>query len=288
MITQRDAGSPNGAAEPNLPVALVCAAPRELANLAAALRGRAQAVGVPNIGALARSLEDDELRVALVVAPLRDETGFVGGVIARAKVRHPGVIALGISKFERENSQELRELALAGIHEYLVPADYASVQRALRVVASGERESVADEVLRNVATILPQGLHGIARATVVNPDKVTDVNGLAGVMRLNRKTISRLCTRFGTPPPAELVSWLRIMLAIHLIDRSGRTPERVALDLNWPSVTSLRNMLKRYTSQTVRQIREQGGLRAVVAAFRLRLGDYGRAVVKPAAAGLPG
>jgi hypothetical protein len=52
------------------------------------------------------------------------------------------------------------------------------------------------------------------------------------------------------------------------MEEGGRTLEQVALRLEFPGAAALRNMLARYTGLTPREVREGGGVRAVLAAFR--------------------
>ena len=47
-----------------------------------------------------------------------------------------------------------------------------------------------------------------------------------------------------------------------------RTIESIALQLEFPSDTSLRNMMKRYTGLKASEVRQRGGARCVVAAVR--------------------
>jgi hypothetical protein len=45
------------------------------------------------------------------------------------------------------------------------------------------------------------------------------------------------------------------------------------MELSYPSDTSLRNAMKRYTGQRASEIRERGGVETVVRALRRRLAD---------------
>jgi hypothetical protein len=47
--------------------------------------------------------------------------------------------------------------------------------------------------------------------------------------------------------------------------------EQVALLLDFPSGTSLRNMMKRYTGLRSREVRENGGVQCVLHAFKREL-----------------
>jgi transcriptional regulator GlxA family with amidase domain len=102
---------------------------------------------------------------------------------------------------------------------------------------------------------------------------VTNVPTLATALRVHRKTLFNRCERAGFLSPAELVAWSRLALVAHLLETTGCSVETIALDLSYPSDTSLRNALKRYTGHRASEIRERGGVDTVVRALRRRLGE---------------
>lgn len=61
------------------------------------------------------------------------------------------------------------------------------------------------------------------------------------------------------------------MIAARLLDDPGRTVEQVALMLDFPSGTALRNMFKRYTGLRTSEVRQNGGVRCVLHAFKKEL-----------------
>ena len=61
------------------------------------------------------------------------------------------------------------------------------------------------------------------------------------------------------------------MLVAFYLTNSGCTIETIALDLNYPSDTTLRNTMKRYTGLRATEVRQIGGVEAVLDAMRNRL-----------------
>ena len=63
-----------------------------------------------------------------------------------------------------------------------------------------------------------------------------------------------------------------MIVAVRLLDEPIYTLEQVALRLDFPSGTALRNMLIRYTGLGPRELRENGGVRCALHLFKRELG----------------
>ena len=94
---------------------------------------------------------------------------------------------------------------------------------------------------------------------------------VAYALGYHRKTLVNHCSQAEFLPPHELLCWCRLAVAGELIATSCRSIESVALQLGFPSDTSLRNMMKRYTGMRASEVRERGGARCVVVALRRAL-----------------
>jgi len=68
------------------------------------------------------------------------------------------------------------------------------------------------------------------------------------------------------PAPSILITWCRLIIAAHLLEMRGDSVERVALALDYPSATALRNTLRRYCGCRPADLRS-GGMESLVAAF---------------------
>ena len=60
-------------------------------------------------------------------------------------------------------------------------------------------------------------------------------------------------------------------MAARMLDDPARTVEQVALKLDFPSGAALRNMFKRYTGLRTTEVRENGGVRCLIHAFKREL-----------------
>ena len=91
---------------------------------------------------------------------------------------------------------------------------------------------------------------------------------MADALNVHRKTLVARLSGANLPTPSALISWCRILVAARLLEDPGRSVEQVALLLEFPSGTSMRNMMKRYTGLRPGEIRENGGVRCVLHAFK--------------------
>ena len=68
-----------------------------------------------------------------------------------------------------------------------------------------------------------------------------------------------------------LAAWARLLAAAWLLEDGGRSVEQTAHLLSFESPNALRNLLKRHTGLRPIEVRENGGLRCVLALFRAAL-----------------
>lgn len=71
--------------------------------------------------------------------------------------------------------------------------------------------------------------------------------------------------------PAELLTWVRLVMVGYLLETTGCTIERIAVDLSYPSPTALRNTFRRHVGKPASQVRATDGSQSVIRAFEQRL-----------------
>ncbi len=90
-------------------------------------------------------------------------------------------------------------------------------------------------------------------------------------MGVHRKTLVDRLKAARMPSPRAMIGWCRLLIAARMLDDPGRTVEQVALKLDFPSGAALRNMFKRYTGLRTTEVRENGGVRCLIHAFKHEL-----------------
>ncbi|MGH7636079.1 MAG: helix-turn-helix domain-containing protein [Gemmatimonadaceae bacterium] len=167
-----------------------------------------------------------------------------------------------------------RSFLLAGAHQLVYEGVNDTALTIAQAVENARRECSADIVFGAIQPLIPAALHPWAHAVVSSPHRVASVTSLASDLGVHRKTLVNRCARLGFLSPAALIAWCRLCVVGHLLERTGATVETIALNLEYPSHTALRNRMKRYTGMKATEVRQAGGLAAVVAAFARRLDEH--------------
>jgi AraC-like DNA-binding protein len=207
--------------------------------------------------------------VTTVVLQPRDAAGVsVAPLVERLRATHPSISLIAYAALTPGDSRDILELARAGVHELVIRGfDDAGVR--LRVALAHAQElAAASEVLRELERDVPRALQPFVRYCLERAAEAPSVGVVARAMGVHRKTLVNRARAAGLPSPLRLIGWCRLLLAARLLEDPGRRVEQVALWLEFPSATSLRNMLKRYVGLRPSELRERGGWRAVLEAMR--------------------
>lgn len=172
-----------------------------------------------------------------------------------------------IAYLTRGNASDFLALARAGAHDVVFRGE--DTTQSLRDALSRASAEVAGAtVLRALEDVLtPEALSLVAYCLEYAHAK-TSTDDVARHMGVHRKTLVQRCRASGLPAPAALLVWIRLMVAATMLDAPGRLVEDVATALALRSPQVLRNSFKRYTGRRATELRDAGGLLAVIAAFR--------------------
>ncbi len=244
---------------------------KERARMTGALRGWARTLWADAPAELPAMVRQARGAPVTVVLSPRDAEGHETASIVPELLHYaPCVAVVAHCRTGVEHAADIRRMADAGVHEFL----FAGVDDgglALRgVLASAQRACAAVAVLEALLPVLPPSLHRLAEYCVTHATQAHSVSGVASTLGVHRKTLLNHCVRAGAPPPAEMINWCRLMLAAQLLTATGQTVEWVALELEFPSDTALRNSMKRYTGLRATEVRRQGGVGVVVKALERR------------------
>jgi AraC-like DNA-binding protein len=145
-----------------------------------------------------------------------------------------------------ESSHDIIALSSAGVHEIVFKHqdDHAAPLR--RLLMSAEQACAADIVLHHLGARVPQRVRPLVEYCLRNADEAHSVDEVAHALGVNRKTLANHCRAEEFAPPGTVVAWCLILLTTALLATPGITVERIAMQLNFPSGTALRNMIKRH------------------------------------------
>jgi AraC-like DNA-binding protein len=220
----------------------------------------------------------DRLRM-IVVSPRDGEDTPLAAAIRECRRRRPRVALVGYCRASHEHSRDIIELAAAGIHEivFLDVTDWGDVLR--QTFARATQSCGAAQAVERLSPVVPDSLRPLIEYCLYFPQLSTSVPRVASALGVHRKTLVNYTTRHGFPSPSVLIAWCRLIIAAHLLESRGGAVERVALALEYPSATALRNTLRRYAGRRPAELRD-GGMNRMLAAFAAVLGERGQ----PAAA----
>jgi AraC-like DNA-binding protein len=223
---------------------------------------------VPTVEELSVSLRELAMRVVGVLAEARDVRDEpTAPVLTTLMARHPTVPFLGYCGIGIAHTEELRELARAGVHE-LVFRDVDDKPALLRSkLGRGIEACAAAHVLRRLSEQLPGTLHGMVAYCASFPRESHEIEKVALALGVHRKTLVNWCRRAHAPPPSVLVTWVRLLLAVEILQSPGHTIERIAHSLEFPSGSAFRNLCRRYLGHRPAELRSPAGREAAYRAF---------------------
>ncbi|MDQ3811804.1 MAG: helix-turn-helix domain-containing protein [Chloroflexota bacterium] len=208
---------------------------------------------------------------AVLIEP-RDGRGYsTAQLVESLRTGFPGVAVIAYCDHRHDSSGDILALARAGVNE-LAFRGTDDVRLALTAaLTSAEHQSTAELVLRELAPAVPASVRPLVAYCLEHAGTRLSVARVAAEFGVHRKTLVNRLDQAGLPTPIALIGWCRLLVAARLLDDPGRSVEQVALSLDFPSGTALRNMLKRYTGLNAREVRENGGLRCLIRMFQQTL-----------------
>lgn len=250
---------------------------RDRARLHHALAPAVELLFVTAVADVLATLRADRTRVRVVILDARDTAGRPTAGLARQVTQlFPAIPVIGYCEPGAEHSRDIVALASAGVHELLFKRDdSATVVRS--ILAAAQQACAADLILARLDRLLPLRLRPLMEHCLHNPEESHTVAQVARAMSVHRKTLVNRCAIEGAPSPGAIVAWCLLLLTAALLAQPGVTVEHVAMRLNFPSASALRNMLKRHAGLRPRDLRGEHGVDQLVTRFAVLLGESGSA-----------
>lgn len=220
-----------------------------------------------------RALEISELVRSgianMVVLDFRDRLGdSTLPLVRELRDEFPSVPVVLYCSLRPENARHVLDFARAGVND-LILRDVDDLRLTLRqALMRAEEHCTAGYVVEQLWDGPPHPVLNLVRACLERGRRALTVRELAKDLGVSRKTLADWTRAAGFPPPEAIISWCRLMVCARLLEDPGRSVTQVAMLADFPSSTSLRNMLRRYTGLRPVEIRENGGLRCVLHAFK--------------------
>ena len=179
----------------------------------------------------------------------------------------PAVPILGYCLSTAERLEDLRRMAVAGVHQLLLDATADSRSVVRTALEATRRQCAATQIFAQIQDIIPARLHPLVLTALENPARTTSVSDLARELGVDRKTLRNWCSAEGFLAPRDLLRWSRLLLAAALLNWSGRSVTSVANELEYPTDNSLRIAIRRQF-RVQPSAMKRGGVDRAVNAFR--------------------
>ena len=241
------------------------------ARITTALRGEYEVHFVERASELLKLVMSACSHVSAVMLEMRDVDGrSTCDIVSQISVSELSPPVLAYCRAGGEHSGQIRNFVLAGVRELVFDGvdDVGVSLRAL--LSSAQQAQIGERAANALLAALPPILGPFVRYVTAHPE-VQRVADVADALGYNRKTLVNHCAQAVAPPPQELLAWCRLSVVAELLSTTPRTIESIALQLDFPSDTALRNMMKRYTGLRASDVRTRGGMRCVMDALVIEL-----------------
>jgi AraC-like DNA-binding protein len=217
------------------------------------------------------TLVEQGLATAIVLDRRDRDGGSTLPSIRRIRDEFPSIPVVLYCALSPEASREVLEFARAGVDQ-LVFQDVDDLRTPLRGAVQAAQDIVsAKSLLGDLEPHLSPNVIPFVRYCLEHARRDLTVEEVAGALGVHRKTLVDRLSASSLPSPSSIISWSRLLVAARILEDPGRTVEQAALMLDFPSGSSLRNMMKRYTGLRSGEVRENGGVRCVLHAFKRAL-----------------
>ena len=165
-------------------------------------------------------------------------------MVMRATPSVPAVVALS---FRGGSARHLAAALEAGVSEVVnldLERTFASMHPTLR-------RAHARPLKRRVEAQLPVWMGEHAR-TLLRAAAETVVDGggrevLASIFAVQQRTVADWTAELGLPPPRRLLGWMRVLLALTLLEEANRTVRNVAESCGYSDDTALKRAVENFT-----------------------------------------
>ncbi|MBW3571413.1 MAG: helix-turn-helix domain-containing protein [Gemmatimonadetes bacterium] len=191
----------------------------------------------------------------------------------------PSVPVVAAVPFARASAAQLRELLHAGVSEIANADGRATLPALLPSLRQAHARPLKRRLEERMPVWVPEDARTLIRAAA---ETVVDGGGreaFAAIFGVYVRTVAARCTEAGLPPPRRLLGWIRVLLAISLLEEAHRTVLNVALACGYTDNSSLKRAVENFAGPAapiaVRQHTFAGAFDAFAAELR-RLRHAGR------------
>jgi len=230
--------------------------------LRAALEGRHEVVNCEDWNSLAQQCDRLLPRVAVIDLLADVPANFER--VRRLRQAHPRLTLIAYVAPSPHRVREIFDAGRAGFAGLVVAGEDDAPRSLLALADQAEARALTGVLRAELRDLAPFAIDAVLIAVTRAHERLTP-GDLAKLLGRSPRALTRRLAAEALPSPQRLLAWARLIVAAHLLEDSGRSADRVAATLGFPSGSSYRNTCQRYLQATPHEIRKAGG-----AAFVLR------------------
>lgn len=243
-----------------------------LHRLRMAIRDRHQLVACEDWTSLLRECERRAARVAVIDLFAGGQANF--DRVRQLKQRLPRLTLIAYVAPAPERTHDLFDAGRQGMDGLVLAGEDDAPRALLSLIERAESRSLG-AVVRTALEDVDAMTRDAVLLAVTRAHERLSPEKLAMLLALPRRTVSQRLADAGFPAPQRLLSWGRLIVAAHLLEDHARSADGIAVALNFPSGSALRNISQRYLRATPGEIRERGGAAFVLRALLAEVGIVG-------------
>src|SRR5688500_5678222 len=228
----------------------------QLERLRVAVRERHTVVECRDWAAVSRTCEEQPVHLVVMDLYANGPANF--DAVRQLRASFPRMSIIAYVAFAPDRARELFDAGRCGLDGLVLPHRGDAPKTIPRLVAEAGNGSVAAVTRASLGETPPlirdAVLIGITRAHErLTPDS------LARILGVSRRVLAQRLATHRFPAPQRLLTWTRLIAAAHMLEDAGRSADRVAIALDFPSGSAFRNTCQRYLRATPSEIRSRGG-----------------------------
>ena len=178
--------------------------------------------------------------------------------VRQLRIRVPRAALVAYVDMTRERARDMFDAGRCGIDVLVVAEETDTPQILTALLEQAEARSVSSLIKPHLS-----GLRSVVRdavmLSVTRAHERLTPDGLARLIAVSRRLLSKRLEGAELPPPHQLLTWGRLIVAASMLEDGSRSADGVANALDFPSGSAFRNTCQRYLGCTPHQIRKRGG-----------------------------
>lgn len=235
-----------------------------LQRLRYAIRDRHEIVKCDDWVSVARACDRMPVRVAVLDLFADGSAAFDRA--RRIKERHPRLAMVAYITATLDRAHDIFDAGRYGFDAMIIGGVNDEPRPLLATIEQAEARSLTSLLRKALADVSPTVTDAILLSVTRAHERLSP-DGLARLLAIPRRTLSRRLSDEGFPAPLRLLTWGRLIVAGHMLEDEHRSADRIARALGFPSGSAFRNTCQRYLHSTPGDVRARGGAAFVTRAL---------------------